>query len=103
MTDLTTYLGEGLSLTTKVNLPKSDSAGLEFTSNGHIVPKLGYSLSGNLFYSQIDATALGASGLQSTTGLNGSSGLDYRPTAADSAQFRRLGPTRLTRGAMSVP
>jgi outer membrane receptor protein involved in Fe transport len=87
VTDLTTYLGEGLSLTTKVNLPNSDSAGLEFTSNGHIVPKLGYSLSGNLFYSQIDATALGASGLQSTTGLNVKFKLDYRPTAADSAQI----------------
>ena len=87
VTDLTTYLGEGLSLTTKVNLPKNDSAGLEFTSNGHIVPKLGYSISGNLFYSQIDATALGASGLQSTTGLNAKFKLDYRPTAADSAQI----------------
>ena len=87
VTDLTEYLGNGLSLTTKTNLPKNDSAGLEFTSNGHIVPKLAYSISGNLFYSQIDATALGVSGLQSTTGLNAKLKLDYRPTAADSAQI----------------
>jgi outer membrane receptor protein involved in Fe transport len=87
VSDLTEYLGEGLSLTTKVNLPKNDSAGLEFTANGHIVPKLGYSISGDLFYNQIDATALGVAGLQSTTGLNAKFKLDYRPSAADSAQM----------------
>lgn len=87
VTDLTGYLGNGLSLTTKTNLPQNDSAGLEFTANGHLVPKLNYSVSGNLFYSQIDATALGISGLQSTTGLNAKIKLDYRPTADDSAQI----------------
>jgi outer membrane receptor protein involved in Fe transport len=87
VTDVTEYLGNGVSLTTKANLPKNDSAGLEFTSNGHIVPKLAYSLSGNLFYSQIDATALGAQGLRSTTGVDAKLKLDYRPTSADSVQL----------------
>jgi outer membrane receptor protein involved in Fe transport len=87
VTDLTEYLGNSLSLTTKTNLPKNDSAGLEFTSSGRIVSKLTYSVSGNLFYSQIDATALGISGLQSTTGLNAKLKLDYRPTTDDSAQI----------------
>jgi outer membrane receptor for ferrienterochelin and colicin len=40
-----------------------------------------------LFYSQIDASALGLSGLQSTTGLNAKLKLDYRPTGDDSAQI----------------
>ena len=87
VTDVTEYLGNGLSLTTKENLPKNDAAGLEFTSNGHIVPTLDYSLSGNLFYNQIDATALGVPGLKSTTGVNGKLKLDYHPTPADSAQL----------------
>ena len=87
VTDLIEYLGDGISLTTKTNLPKNDSAGLEFTANGRIVPQLSYSVSGNLFYSQIDATALGVSGLQSTTGLNAKLKLDYRPAASDSAQI----------------
>jgi outer membrane receptor for ferrienterochelin and colicin len=87
VTDVTEYLGNGVSLTTKANLPKNDSAGLEFTSSGHIVPKLGYSLSGNLFYSQIDATALGVPGLRSTTGVDAKLKLDYRPTSADSVQL----------------
>ena len=87
VSDVTEYLGNGFSLTTKANLPKNDSGGLEFTSNGYIVPQLAYSLSGNLFYSQIDATALGVPGLQSTTGVNAKLKLDYRPTSADSAQL----------------
>jgi outer membrane receptor for ferrienterochelin and colicin len=87
VTDVTEYLGNGFSLTTKANLPKNDSGGLEFTSNGHVVPQLAYSLSGNLFYSQIDASALGVPGLQSTIGVNAKLKLDYRPTAADSAQL----------------
>jgi outer membrane receptor for ferrienterochelin and colicin len=87
VTDVTEYLGNGFSLTTKTNLPKNDSAGLEFTSNGYIVPQLAYSLSGNLFYSQIDATALGVPGLQSTAGVNGKLKLDYRPASADSVQL----------------
>jgi outer membrane receptor protein involved in Fe transport len=87
VTDVTEYLGNGFSLTTKTNLPKNDSAGLEITSNGHIAPKLAYSLSGNLFYSQIDATALGVAGLKSTTGVNAKLKLDYRPTSDDSVQL----------------
>ncbi len=87
VTDVTEYLGNGFSLTTRENLPKNDSAGVEFTSNGRIGPKLSYSLSGNLFYSQIDASALGAPGLRSTRGVNAKLKLDYQPTTADSAQL----------------
>jgi outer membrane receptor protein involved in Fe transport len=87
VTDVTEYLGSGLSLTTKTNLPRSDSAGLELSANGHIVRALSCGISGNLFYSQIDAAALGIAGLQSTVGLNAKVKLDYRPTTDDSAQI----------------
>jgi outer membrane receptor protein involved in Fe transport len=87
VTGVTEYLGNGLALTTKTNLPKDDSAGLELSANGHIVRTLAYGISGNLFYNQIDATALGIAGLQSTVGLNAKVKLDYRPTADDSAQI----------------
>lgn len=86
-TDVVQDLGNGITLATKANLPRNDSAGLEFSANGHVVTQLAYSVSGNLFYSQIDATSLGASGLQSTTGLNAKLKLDYRPTAVDSTQL----------------
>ncbi|MDP9089967.1 MAG: TonB-dependent receptor [Pseudomonadota bacterium] len=87
VTDVTEYFGNGISLTTKTNLPKSDSAGLEFTSNGRLIAKVNYSISGNLFYGQIDAAALGQSALQSTSGVNAKIKLDYRPTGDDSAQI----------------
>jgi outer membrane receptor protein involved in Fe transport len=87
VTDVTEYLADGISLTTKTNLPRDKSAGMEFSANGRILKKLTYGISGNFFYSQIDATALGIPGLQSTTGLNAKAKLDYRPTDANSAQI----------------
>ena len=104
MTDVTEYLGNGLSLTTKTNLPRNDSAGLEFSATGHLLPKLAYNLSGNAFYTQIDATALGASGLESTTGVNLKAKLDFRPTAADSAQitFTRTDKRLTPQGSVSA-
>ena len=87
VTDLTQVLPGDVLLTTKENLPTSNSAGLELTSSGQLTKKISYGLSGNLFYTQIDATALGAPGLQSTVGLNGKTNLDYHPTDADTAQI----------------
>ena len=104
VTDVTEYLGNGLSLTTKTNLPRINSGGLEFSASGHLLPKLGYSLSGNAFYTQIDATALGFPGLKSTTGVNLKAKLDYRPTAADSAQiaFTRTDKRLTPQGSVSA-
>ena len=104
MTDVTEYLGNGLTLTTKTNLPRSDSAGLEFSAAGQLVPKLAYSVSGNAFYNQIDATALGYPGLKSTTGINLKAKLDYHPTAADSAQiiFTRTDKRLTPQGSVSA-
>jgi outer membrane receptor protein involved in Fe transport len=104
VTDVTEYLGNGATLTTKTNLPRSAAAGLEFSATGQILPKLMYSLSGNAFYNQIDATALGFPGLKSTTGLNLKAKLDYHPTAADSAQiiFTRTDKRLTPQGSVSA-
>jgi outer membrane receptor protein involved in Fe transport len=83
ITDVTQVLGNDVLLTTKANLPKSDSGGLELIGNGRLGAKITYGLSGNLFYNQIDATALGAQGQKSTAGFNAKVNLDYRPTSAD--------------------
>jgi len=85
-TDVTQVVSADVVLSTKANLPKDTSEGLEFTANGHATPKLSYGLSGNLFHNEIDATALGAPGLKSTTGINAKASLDYHPTTADTAQ-----------------
>jgi outer membrane receptor protein involved in Fe transport len=104
VTDLTEYLGNGITLTTKTNLPRSDSAGLEFSATGHLFPRLLYSVSGNAFYNQIDATTLGFPGLKSTTGVNLKAKLDYHPTAADSAQiiFTRTDKRLTPQGSVSA-
>ena len=86
VTDVTEYLANGITLTTKTNLPRDQSDGLEFSADGHLVPKLAYSVSGNLFRSQIDTEALGIPGLHSTTGLNAKAKLDFHPTDADALQ-----------------
>ena len=104
VTDVTEYLGDGVSLTTKANLPRNDAAGLEFSVNGRLLPMLSYSLSGNAFYNQIDTTALGIPGLKSTTGVNGKAKLDFRPTTADSAQlaFTRTDKRLTPQGSISA-
>ncbi|MBV9621814.1 MAG: TonB-dependent receptor [Gammaproteobacteria bacterium] len=96
-TQLVAELGNGVTLSTQTNLPRNDAAGAEFSAAGHVLPRLTYVLSGNLFHSQIDATALGTPGLRTTTGLNLKAKLDYR-SGPDSAQLtlsrtaRRLTP-----------
>ncbi len=87
VTDVIQYLGNGFSLATKENLPRNDSAGAEFTAAGHLGSRMNYTISGNAFYSQIDATQLGTPGLRSTTGINLKTKLDFHPTAKDSAQL----------------
>lgn len=105
VTDVIESLGNGLSLSTKANLQRNDSSGLEFTSSGHLLFTLGYGVSGNLFYSQIDTSALGTPGLRSTIGLNGKVKLDYRPVAGVSAQIvvSRTDKVLTSQGAMSAP
>jgi len=76
-----------LSLTTKTNLPVNDAAGIEFTASGQAGSRLGYTLSGNAFRSQIDGSALGFSGLRSTTGLNAKLKLDFHPLPTDTLQL----------------
>jgi outer membrane receptor protein involved in Fe transport len=87
VTDVIQLLSPEVVLITKANLPKDTSGGLEFTAHGHVTPKLSYGLSGNLFYTQIDAAALGIPGVKSTTGVNAKASLDYHPTTADTAQL----------------
>jgi outer membrane receptor protein involved in Fe transport len=97
-TDVVQDLGNGITLRTRANLSRNDSAGFEFNSNGQLLPRLAYSVSGNAFYAQIDAAALGTPGLRSTAGINAKLKLDWRLMASGSMQLtfnrtdRRLTP-----------
>ena len=98
VTDVTRVIAADVVLSTKANLPKSKTAGLEFTGGGRLFRALSYTVSGNLFWSQIDAAALGYAGLRSTLGLNLKASLDWKPDGRDAAQLsfsrtdRRLTP-----------
>jgi outer membrane receptor protein involved in Fe transport len=86
VTDLNVLLGADVLLSTKTNLPHSQAGGLEFQTDAALAPDWSYRFNGNLFRNQIDATAFGASGLKSTSGLNLKASLDYHPSKTDTAQ-----------------
>jgi outer membrane receptor for ferrienterochelin and colicin len=98
VTDVLQPISQDVVLATKTNLPQSRAGGLEFSLNGKILPQLSYSLSGDAFYAQIDASTLGLAGLRSTTGVNLKASLDARLSPVDTAQMsvtrqdRRLTP-----------
>ena len=104
VTDVIEYLGNGFTLATKANLPRNDSAGVEFSATGHAATWLSYSVSGNWFYTQIDATQLGTPGLRSTTGINLKTKLDFHPTSRDSLQlnFTRTDKRLTAQGLVSA-
>ncbi len=87
ITDVVEPVSSDVVLIQKENLPKTHSFGLEFQTNGKITPRLNYSLSANAFTMQIDARALGSSGLESTAGVNFKAEGDYRLTRDDFAQI----------------
>lgn len=87
VTEVTQLVSADVVLTTKANLPKSTSEGFEFTANGRVTRTVSYALSGNLFRTEIDASAIGVPGLKSTTGLNAKASVDYHPTLLDTAQI----------------
>ena len=98
VTDIVRPISADVVLSTKTNLPRATAVGLEVTSSGKLMPQIGYSLSADLFRAEIDASALGITGLKSTTGANLKASLDWRPTPDDTAQIsftrsdRRLTP-----------
>lgn len=97
-TELLTPLSDSAVLITKVNLPKSRSAGLELTGSGKLTPALGYTASGNLFHYQIEPQGLGLMGTRANVTLNAKAALNYQNGSHDRGQLstnyrgRRLTP-----------
>jgi len=81
------YLGDGVSLSTLENLPREDFAGVELTADGQLGSRCSYSVSGDLFQGQVDASALGIPGLRSSRGADAKLKLDYHLSAHDFAQL----------------
>jgi outer membrane receptor protein involved in Fe transport len=86
-TEVVTVVAPGVLLMTKENMPSTQSGGLEVITSGKLFAKLGYNLSGNAFYTEIDTQALGIPGTRSDTALNAKASLDYQRTPKDRWQI----------------
>lgn len=86
-TDVSRFISPTVLLTTKENLGRSTAAGLEVAGSGKLEKSLSYSISGNLYYNQIDASNLGVAGTRSTVGYTAKGSADYRLTPKDLAQI----------------
>lgn len=76
-TELLTPLANNVALITKVNMPSSQSGGMEFSAAGKLLPELAYNISGNAAYSEID-TQMASGDKRSTVAFNGKGTLDYQ-------------------------
>ncbi len=83
VTDVVSSLGNGVFLTSRENLGKSRSGGVELVANGRLTKTLTYNLSGNVFWNEIDAANLGFSGTRSGTTLSGRANLNWQATPKD--------------------
>ncbi|MBU1375348.1 MAG: TonB-dependent receptor [Alphaproteobacteria bacterium] len=87
--DILRDLGDGQILQTKENIGSFRSAGLELVANGRLPGKLRYNVSGNLLWSEIDATDLGfGAARRSAYTASGRASLDWQPTDKDFVQLQ---------------
>jgi outer membrane receptor protein involved in Fe transport len=104
VTDIVVPVSATVVLATKANLPQSRSAGVEFNVGGKLGRRISYSLSANGFWTQIEASQLGAFGLKSTTGVDLKASVDWRPTRLDTLQvaFSRQSQRLTPQGEVSA-
>lgn len=88
-TEVLRVISSDVVLIREANLPSSRSGGVEFGFSGKVSPKLSYNVSGNAFYNEVSALALGA-GTRSTIGLSAKASLDYQPSLTDRWQVSSM-------------
>jgi len=86
VTDVLRELPGGALLTTKANLAKSRSGGLELVANARITPKVSYTISGNTAWTEIGATDLGFPDKRSAWTVSGYAALNVQATPNDFVQ-----------------
>jgi outer membrane receptor protein involved in Fe transport len=87
VTDVVRELPGGALLTTKANLAKSRSGGLELVANARLTPKISYTISGNAAWNQIGATDLGFPDKRSAFTVSGYAALNVQATPKDFVQI----------------
>lgn len=94
-------LGGGVILQTKANVGKFQSAGLELVANGRLPGKVSYNVSGNLLWTEIDASGLGfGAGRRDAYTAFGRASLNWQATDKDLLQLQGFvnGKVLLTQG-----
>jgi outer membrane receptor protein involved in Fe transport len=87
VTDVIRDIGNGVLLTSKANLAKSRSGGLELVANARLTPKISYTISGNAFWNEIGATDLGFPDKRSAWTVSGYAALNIQATPKDLLQI----------------
>ena len=78
VTYVTTPISDTIVLTRPENLGESVSGGFELSAAGRLWPNLDYTLSGNVYYNEIDAGNLGFEGTRSTLAYEAKAALNWR-------------------------
>ncbi len=86
-TQVSRYVSSTTLLTTQENLGSSRSGGLEAAATASPIDKMTLNASGNLFYSQIDASNLGYSTRQSAVAWSGKASVEYALSKASMFQL----------------
>lgn len=86
VTDVVRELPGGALLTTKANLAKSRSGGLELVANAKLTPKISYTVSGNAAWNEIGATDLGFPETRSAWTVSGYAAVNIQATVKDFLQ-----------------
>ena len=102
VTSVTSDVGDGVLLTTQENLTRSKDAGLELVASGKLPHGLSYNVSGNLYWNEIDGSALGFTETRSDTTVAGRASINWQIDPKDflqvnaSASGRTLTPQGFT-------
>jgi outer membrane receptor protein involved in Fe transport len=88
VTDVVSDLGGGVLLTTKENLARSQSAGLELVASGKVTSTLTINASTNLGWTEIDASDLGFASRQSAFTPSAQAVANWQVTARDLLQVQ---------------
>jgi outer membrane receptor for ferrienterochelin and colicin len=85
-TDVNTLIDDDVLVIQPVNLGQSQSGGLELVASGRIVAGLDATLSGNVYYKEIDASNLGLDSKKSTISYEAKAALNWRVSERNRAQ-----------------
>lgn len=97
ITEITRELGGGAVLLSRDNVSETRAGGLELVASGRFAKTVTYNVSGNLYWSELDAAAVGLPGKRSTVTASGRANVNWQVTPNDFVQLSGfLNARRLT-------